>query len=87
MKLELLHQHEFVVEHKISGLGVVAFHVRHKPFHGHVEFLHLAGQIHAGDHDLRRMVVHHRVVQIETFHVLKCGSLWVGEWPVSKPVI
>ena len=76
MKLELFHQHQLIVEHKVFCFRVVALHVRHELLHGHVEFLHLAGQVHAGDHDLLRVVVHHRVVQIEALHVLECGSLW-----------
>ncbi len=61
MELQLLHEQQLVVEDDLGGSLLVALDVRHELSHGHIELLHLAGEVDTGDKDLLVLTNERRV--------------------------
>ena len=78
VELELLHQQQLVVEDDLGGALLVARDVGHELQHGHVELLHLAGEVDGRDEDLLGVVIHHGVVEVEPGEVVECRPLHVA---------
>lgn len=75
MVVQLIHQQQFKPQDDVRKLLPISLQIADKLSDGDVELLHLAGQVHTGEHQVAGVVVHEGVVDVEPLEVRQGGTL------------